>query len=84
MIASSTTIAPATRALTVATPELIAAKHALVAKLDYGVHTTVALFNAGATWSLIHKLTDAGLIRFEEALTSDSNNQCILRYLITF
>jgi len=57
----------------------------LVSKLGgYGYFTTIQLFAAGATWSVIHKLTDAGMIRFERALTADSNNQCILQYLVTF
>ena len=64
--------------------ELLAAYSRLTEQLGFGLQSTVQIFAAGGTWSLIYQLSDAGLIRFETAHDVLDTNRQILVYRFFF
>jgi hypothetical protein len=56
------------------TTELLASYSSITAHIGFGLHSSARLICAGATWPMIHALTDAGLIavaRFDDVLGTD-------------
>lgn len=66
------------------TEELLAAYNAITAKTGFGLHSAHTLIAAGATWPLLHKLTDAGLIRVHRVWMESEKNPHSITYRLFF
>lgn len=57
---------------------------ALTARVGFGIHSSTQLLRAGADWPLLHKLTDAGLIRIERWIDTPGTDRSTPLYRLLF